>query len=341
MPDTQATTYRLTDILTKEVSIVDRAANQRTFLLVKRAGGAAQELVPDGKGGMKAQKSETSQATPPGNADPKGSEPGKQEPPPAKEPPAKPATMTKTTHAGIVKTIEQLTALAQSVKLEELSETDGPAVETALASAVSNLGTVVTKAEELTTPGWVDGVCKLATVDLQKALKTASQKLGEVAESLAVKTEAGEPPEEVRWKIMDVLHALVQLSQFETAQEALEKRESEKSAFSRIVKGLQRAIGESEKAPAPLPVVKSAAFDPDDAIKLVSAAERVVKAYRAQGVKLQKRVLELEAQPRQSNRIAIDLHKQADGARTTWPSDMNAKHLTDEDYDFDRASANG
>jgi hypothetical protein len=48
--------HRLTDMLVEEVSFVDRGANKKRFLIVKRRGPmatAAGELVPDGRGGMR------------------------------------------------------------------------------------------------------------------------------------------------------------------------------------------------------------------------------------------------------------------------------------------------
>lgn len=44
--------HRLEDILVEEVSLVDRAANKRKFLVVKRSGEMDRELVPDGSGGF-------------------------------------------------------------------------------------------------------------------------------------------------------------------------------------------------------------------------------------------------------------------------------------------------
>lgn len=66
--------HELTDIDTNEVSIVDRAANKRKFLTVKRDGGsmAGREVTPNGKGGFTAtgaNKSKTRKAAmefPPG-----------------------------------------------------------------------------------------------------------------------------------------------------------------------------------------------------------------------------------------------------------------------------------
>lgn len=57
MPEPQ--THRLTDIVTEEVSLVDRAANKRKFLVAK-ADGETSMLIPDGRGGFtRVSKSET------------------------------------------------------------------------------------------------------------------------------------------------------------------------------------------------------------------------------------------------------------------------------------------
>lgn len=45
--------FRLTDLTVKEVSIVDRPANLRPFLLMKSAGSLGPELEPDGMGGFR------------------------------------------------------------------------------------------------------------------------------------------------------------------------------------------------------------------------------------------------------------------------------------------------
>ena len=49
--ETDITIYRLTDMKVEEVSLVDRAANKRKFLIVKGASNMSQEVKPDGKGG--------------------------------------------------------------------------------------------------------------------------------------------------------------------------------------------------------------------------------------------------------------------------------------------------
>lgn len=48
----QQDVYRLTDMLVEEVSLVDRAANQRKFLVVKRSDQMGTELTNDGKGNL-------------------------------------------------------------------------------------------------------------------------------------------------------------------------------------------------------------------------------------------------------------------------------------------------
>lgn len=52
MADADDGVHRLKDILVEEVSLVDRAANKRRFLLVKREGGEMSELRSNGRGGF-------------------------------------------------------------------------------------------------------------------------------------------------------------------------------------------------------------------------------------------------------------------------------------------------
>ncbi|TAJ75043.1 MAG: hypothetical protein EPO42_14390 [Gallionellaceae bacterium] len=53
--------HRLTEIVVEEVSMVDRAANKRKFLVVKRSDEMGAELTPDGKGGFTAATPATQQ----------------------------------------------------------------------------------------------------------------------------------------------------------------------------------------------------------------------------------------------------------------------------------------
>jgi hypothetical protein len=341
MPDTHAATYRLTDILTKEVSLVDRAANKRVFLVVKRDAGPGQVLEGDGKGGFTTQSPGSTQATKSGNGEqpvgdpPKPQDPKPAEPPkePAGDPPPAAATMSKATHAGIVLAIETLTKVAQSVKPEQFTETDSHAVNEMIGKAVSSLGTVVTSPGDLQQPGWMDGVAKLKSSEVKKLLKTASQKLAEVADSLAVDVSDDPTPEEVRWRIYDVLGALVQLSQFETAQAALLKADYEARAFGSMVAGIARAIKSAEAAPAPAPVEKADTVA--TAGKLLGMAQKVIARLREDRKTLMKRISSLESEPRDSNRLPVE-HQEHVRKDVSWPVDMNAKHLKDPDYDFDR-----
>lgn len=59
--DDKREVFRLTDMVVREVSIVDRPANLRPFLIMKNEGGQGAELEPDGMGGfrLKAVPSET------------------------------------------------------------------------------------------------------------------------------------------------------------------------------------------------------------------------------------------------------------------------------------------
>jgi hypothetical protein len=52
MADAAEGVHRLKDILVEEVSLVDRAANKRRFLVVKREGGEMSELRSNGRGGF-------------------------------------------------------------------------------------------------------------------------------------------------------------------------------------------------------------------------------------------------------------------------------------------------
>lgn len=70
--EAQREVYRLTDMVVREVSIVDRPANLRPFLIMKSEGAQGAELEPDGMGGYRvkatsqpAVKAEPAPAAPP------------------------------------------------------------------------------------------------------------------------------------------------------------------------------------------------------------------------------------------------------------------------------------
>lgn len=64
---TTAAKNRLKDILVEEVSLVDRAANKRTFVLVKRSGDM--RVISDGRGGFKLAKADGEEPPKPGAED--------------------------------------------------------------------------------------------------------------------------------------------------------------------------------------------------------------------------------------------------------------------------------
>src|SRR4051812_28595030 len=69
--------YRLTDMEVEEVSMVDRAANKRKFLVVKRDGDPmSTQVQPDGKGGFTSAGSATKAGYAAGDEDPKKKKPG-------------------------------------------------------------------------------------------------------------------------------------------------------------------------------------------------------------------------------------------------------------------------
>lgn len=133
---TDKTVYRLLNMVTKEVSLVDRAAIRRKFLVVKREG----QVQPMGIGSELVQ-----------NADGSFSKAGP--PPPAATPPAQPPSAAATPAAPAEGEKPQAPqkvslALTQDVKLA-LSQTIGDAVGmlTAAKSAVDSASQVTSEAE--------------------------------------------------------------------------------------------------------------------------------------------------------------------------------------------------
>ncbi len=312
--------FRLRDILTSEVSIVDRAANQRKFLLRKSEGG--QPIESDGAGNFVTQGAQPGEPPPadpkPEPSDPKPAEPTDPKPEP-KPDDGKPVEVTEKTYASLVKAVESLTALTKSVKPVASLKLDAASITDRVAEALSN----VEFTTERTVPAyWEDG-WKCSAAALQKALKTASAKLVEVADSLAVTTGDSPPPHELRWRIVDVLDNLVEYTRFEVAQRAMEKRaEPEATQFAQLVKGLSALLGQELEE----------RVDQQHAMELVSAAEDVVKAQRARIHTLQKRVHALESEPQLTRRIPVETqhHEVRKTNEVRWPRDMNETPLDDD-----------
>lgn len=181
---------RLTDILTKEVSLVDKAANKRKWLITKAADMGA-TLQPDGKGGF---ITVLVLATPTSGVD-------------VGEPGTVTTGMSKATRVTITKAIEALTALAAMPE----AELDSPAVADALTEA---LAAFEPEADMTVT------VMKRAPAELAKAATGCAAKLIEIANALhLVETpDADMWPAGIRWRISDVLDALVTLGNLEASQ---------------------------------------------------------------------------------------------------------------------------
>jgi hypothetical protein len=320
--------FRLRDILTHEVSLVDRAANKRVFLLQKNEEGKPVES--DGQGGFKTQE-----PTPP--TDPQS--PAQPTPEPPKDPAQPPAPpkegeepkkdepleVTKATYEGICRAIEQLTTLAKSVTPSDTLKLDTEAITARFAEALKDVEFTAPR----TVPAvWEDGVWKCASSVLKKELKKASEKLAEVADSLAIDTSDNPPPHEVRWRIVDVLENLVEFTRFEVAQAAMAKR-SEPEQYASIVKGLESVLASELRGAAPAEAVDTAYVS-----KLVQTADEVIKALRSHVKKQEKRIEQLEAEPLPSHRLPVGEGREVRKSQeVVWPRDMNEK-VPDDDLRF-------
>lgn len=310
--------FRLRDILTKEVSLVDRAANKRSFLLRKQDAG--QPVESDGKGGF-VSAAPTEPGHPPPPAEPPVPKPKPPEPKDVDK--SGPLEVTKAAYAGICTVIERLTALAKNVRPSETLTLDAEALTARFTEALD--GVEFGAPREV--PVWADGVWECNAGTLHKALKSASQKLTEVADSLAVDTTDNPPPHEVRWRIVDVLENLVEFTRFEVAQAAMAKR-GEPAQFESIVKGLESVLASELESEPQRPAVDSAY-----AAKLVQTAEDVIKAMGARIRKQAARITALESEPQLSHRIPVgeehEVKKQS--GEVSWPLNMNQKIYTPED----------
>ena len=126
MPAGEKEIFRLHDIVVEEVSLVDRAANKRKFLLVKRNESEmpATELQPDGQGGFNAP--ETSENTPPA---PEGTEVALK-----MSPASKSAMLAKINGA-----LKSLNALAAKVK-NASGDADDEAATKSLSAELGRIG---------------------------------------------------------------------------------------------------------------------------------------------------------------------------------------------------------
>jgi hypothetical protein len=310
-------THRLTDILTKEVSIVDRPANRRPFLLVKNEGGMPQEIKPDGKGGFVTETPAVE---------------------PAVEVPAG-LTVTKATREALVSTIEKLTALANST-VEGASDAEG--LETSVNEALALL------AQPAPLHKAVDGLTKVAPSEVAKAATGCAAKLLEIASALALTTDSEDEryPYSLQWKISQVLEVLAQLARLEAEQPgaaavvaaAVGVTKSEipgsdpipevvpavvDEKYTALIKGLQSVLS------AELTVdVTKADVDTTELEKLLDQATQVIKAQAA-------RIEKFESAPALSNVLPMEqVVTKAAKKSSGWHADMAGKHNDDEDAQF-------
>lgn len=135
--DDSAATHRLTGISVKEVSIVDRAANKRKYLLVKEE---EQKTDAAAKGDEDASKAVPgSPAQPPAAPAPPG-------PPTTPQPPTlRISPELKAKIAGVLKTVQERVGVISKV-LEGSSETPGAAAPPELMTALNELAQMITQA---------------------------------------------------------------------------------------------------------------------------------------------------------------------------------------------------
>ncbi len=137
--------HRLEDIEVQEVSLVDRPANKRAFLIVKRSDEMTTQVTPDGKGGFTA-TANTAKADPPMPPGAPGAAPGA----PPKKKPGKivgkldvPPGFKEMMAPMLAKASEALSALADAVDSSSPAEIgdDGemPTVPAEFSDALSNI----------------------------------------------------------------------------------------------------------------------------------------------------------------------------------------------------------
>jgi hypothetical protein len=302
------TLFRLTDILTKEVSLVDRAANKRTFLLVKR-DDMPTEIKPNAAGGFDT-------VTPPAAA-------------PAASPTA-PAvaklTVSKSLLSALTSTIEKLTALASGA---EAAETNSEGVAKALTEALAELAVPAPAEVVKSAPRPTEClVAKGDRVEVIKFVSGALGKLNEIAASLAITPAADATPDDIRWKIQDVLRALCEFAGYEIAVAAIgvptpvtKAAVSPAPQFAALARSLSEVLssvpGSNQDTIAPVTDAQN--------IAVLEKADTVIKALRTEGDTLRKRVAELEARVSAPSAVPIEQGEVKKSTGVSWPADMNSE----------------
>jgi hypothetical protein len=288
---------RLTDILTKEVSLVDRAANKRRFLLTKADEGESMSvaLVSDGQGGFVTPAPEAAAARP-----------------------------------QLVEVVEKLTALAnapvpaggEAEVAKAVSDIVAPLV---IAAGVAEAAAEAPKAE---TADFAP-LLKADSATVRKMVFGALAKLAEVANSLGAEVE--EDPSETCYKIMGALSGMVELARIEqaaavvaampspaakaedSADAVVKAVDSEK--FRGVAASLKKSLDSIRGIADDTGVSKPTDFNPDTAAKLLDDATQVIKS-------LTGRITALEGTVVSPNALPVEGVTKSAGP-VVWPLDMN------------------
>lgn len=164
---------RLTDIVTNEVSLVDRAANRRKFLITKRDAGMATKLVADGRGGFTEVAKEEGDAPDTDKGEPTAKDAGEGKPAEAEGKPAEGKPADSEGNADLEKAVKMLGAMAERVLDVAKSIRDGKGeIPQSFDEELASMAGEVMKARRLT-PSRKDRFAK-AIADLKQVLAELS-----------------------------------------------------------------------------------------------------------------------------------------------------------------------
>lgn len=290
---------------------MDKAANQKTWLIRKDAGDMRTQLVPDGKGGFKTVAAEPAAAP----------EASSEAPAPVE---STAAPVSKSSKEMLLATAAKLTALAEGPEAEADSEE--------FVSALTKALEVFEAAEEPVENPLTEEVLKQTPAEVAKAATGAAMKLLEIAQSLGLKVDDGEAvdyPSSVRWKVSEVLDILVPLANLERSQPAAAAQiaasvgavaksdpRPDAEAFKLLAQAVQKSLYSELHT---LEDIGVDTFDVGQATKLLTDAETVIR-------KLHARVTELERSPQLSNAIAVETAVlKSNGSGEQWAWDLAAE----------------
>ena len=284
----QEQVQRLTDMVVEEVSLVDRAANKRRFLLVKRSRVMenATEVVPDGKGGFKSVEKKDGEQAPAQPTTPAG-EPAA---PPAPEAPAA-EPVEKAGEAG--KKLQDAVGRLMSVSGKVRGGEDPAKFADEIKAAVGLLNAITEKYPSL------------------------QAKADEPTPAVAPVEKSGAKMRKDRLeRLKGAVKALSDL---------VGELEPEEAPTGQPSAGCAEATTKKDEAPAAEPPVAPvpAAPVPDERLeKLAKSVEGLAKVVQVQGEALSK----LPAMAPPSNALPVEKRgEEQEGADVSWPQDMNRR----------------